>query len=423
MQQPKSDTLPDDSLSLTEQGVTNSEAAHEARCTEPAVAIMWARYGPYHCARLRGASAVLEETGFRVLGIEVARDDSDYGWSVIDGDESDRVTIFQENYGTLSKRRIESGVTEILDRLGPSAVAINGYAVHEAVAALAWCRRNRRPAILMSETHGHGRSRPWWKELGKRLRLRGFDAALVSGRLQSDYLQGLGFPASRIHVGYNAVDNHYFSREAARIRGEAREWRDRYRLPLKYFYANTRFMPRKNLDGLLRGYGQYLSEAGADGWSLVVTGSGDEGPGLERLIRELGLSSMVHWPGFIQYGDLPAHYALASAFIHPAKEEAWGLVLNEAAASGLPLLSGAAVGARFELLQEGKNGFSFDAFSDGSICEALLSMSRLPEAERCRMGEESARIVSKWGPERFGRGLLEALRTAGVAAAPTGAGV
>ncbi len=66
----------------------------------------------------------------------------------------------------------------------------------------------------MSESQAIDRPAIWWKEIVKRQRLRWFDAALVGGPRHRDYLVGLGMPAQRIALGYNAVDNDFFATRA-----------------------------------------------------------------------------------------------------------------------------------------------------------------------------------------------------------------
>jgi glycosyltransferase involved in cell wall biosynthesis len=113
-------------------------------------------------------------------------------------------------------------------------------------------------------------------------------------------------------------------------------------------------------------------------------------------------------PGFKQYDELPVCYASADAFIHASTTEQWGLVVNEAMASGLPVLVSNRCGCAPDLLMEGINGFSFDPFNTEAIAQAMAAMAMLQEDRRKAMGEESRRIIANWGPERFGRGLHEA---------------
>jgi glycosyltransferase involved in cell wall biosynthesis len=112
-------------------------------------------------------------------------------------------------------------------------------------------------------------------------------------------------------------------------------------------------------------------------WNLVLLGDGELREKLIAKCHELGLqviqaapwesfltsdscpltSGTVFFPGFRQIDDLPRFYAHAGAFVHPAMEEPWGLVINEAMACGLPVLSSRNVGAAEELVDEGVNGW------------------------------------------------------------------
>jgi len=191
--------------------------------------------------------------------------------------------------------------------------------------------------------------------------------------------------------------------------------RKQHSLPHNYLLACTRFLPRKNVDGLLIGYAAYRTKSRSP-WGLIIAGSGPELPRLRVLERDLGLEGVI-WPGFLQYDQLPFYYGLAGAFIHPAKAEAWGLVLNEAAASGLPLIVSNRVGAQYELLKQGENGFHFDPYDPDAICHSLLHFTECSADRRAKMGYCSSVIAKAWGPDRFGRQLLAASRLANSACA------
>ena len=382
------------------------------------LAILWSRFGPYHLARLRGAAAMAAPHGVAVVGVEVASRDQDYAWAHAPGaDGFERRTLFPAaDYHALAAGEIASAVTAALDAVDPAVVAINGWSVPEARAAAAWCRRRGRRAVLMSESKADDHERPWWKELVKRALLRRFDAALVGGRPHADYLMSLGFAHSRIRCGYDVVDNAYFEEKACAARTEAEQLRRRLGLPDTYFLACTRFLARKNVDGLLRAYSLYRERAKGRAWGLVVIGSGEEERNLRALAGALGLHD-VPWPGFVQYDLLPAYFGLAGALVHAAKSEAWGLVVNEAAASGLPLLVARTVGARYELVRHGENGLLFDPADREAMAAALAAIAAMPQARRLAMGQASQRIVADWTPGRFGHELIAA---AGLAAAEEG---
>ena len=355
------------------------------------IAIMWSRFGPYHIARINGLCEALADSGDKVIGIEVAQQDH-YEWETASiSMRFERRTLCRDNsYSDMDPTSIAKRVTDVLDELCPDVLAINGWSVSEARAALSWRKRHRKSrAILMTETKQDDATRVWWRERAKGIMLGKYDAALVGGRMQAEYLRRLGFPEERIFLGYDSVDNDYFEEGSRTVRNAREHLWTKFLLPQRYFLSCTRFLARKNVDGLLRAYSLYRERTPLEPWGLVVLGSGECQEELHETARRLKLDATL-WPGFVQYDQLPVYYGLASAFIHPAKSEAWGLVVNEAAASGLPLLVSRTVGARYELVKDGENGLLFDPYSVEDMASAMKRVADMSDQERLRMGRTLA---------------------------------
>ena len=209
----------------------------------------------------------------------------------------------------------------------------------------------------------------------------------------------MGYPKDRVEIGYDVIDNDHFSRMSPPYSGLVHR---------RYFLANTRFLPRKGIDALLRAYAVYRG-SDTTPWPLVISGSGSMERPWKALAAELGVASKVYWPGFVQYQQLPALYQSAGAFVHPARQEPWGLVVNEAAAAGRPLIVGRRVGAARELVREGQNGFLIDPEDLRAFAAVLGHTAGLTEAQRASMGAVSQGLVAQFGPERFGRALRRCL--------------
>jgi glycosyltransferase involved in cell wall biosynthesis len=118
----------------------------------------------------------------------------------------------------------------------------------------------------------------------------------------------------------------------------------------------------------------------------------------------------VHLPGFKPYEELPFYYALANAFVHASTTEQWGLVVNEAIASGLPVIVSNRCGCAPELVNG--NGFTFDPTNEDELATRLLEMASLSDEERKQLGDNSYRIAANFAPERFGEGLERAASVA-----------
>ncbi len=129
-----------------------------------------------------------------------------------------------------------------------------------------------------------------------------------------------------------------------------------------------------------------------------------------HLISDLRLNDHVHLPGFKPYDELPVYYALANAFVHASTTEQWGLVVNEAIASGLPVIVSNRCGCAPELVNG--NGFTFDPTNEHELTARLLEVASLSDEERKRLGDNSYRIAANFAPERFGESLERAASVA-----------
>jgi 1,2-diacylglycerol 3-alpha-glucosyltransferase len=369
-------------------------------------------FGPYHLARLRALAGRLSTRGDQLIGYEVAGSECRYPWRLNRSDEPFEWTTFFPGrvLETIPAVDCRTAIVSALDHDRPDAVGSVGYARPESMAAASWAIERGLPTILMSESQAIDRRRLWWKELIKRRRLRSFSSALVGGPTHRDYLVQLGMPLAQIAQGYNAVDNDYFA-ENARI------WRQRPTdgsglPPAPYFLTVCRFVPEKNLVRLIKAFVRYRAQCDPlTAWHLVICGDGPLAPKLEKAIAQSGCARAIHRPGFLQSDVLPRWYAHAGAFVLPSLSEPWGLVVNEAAASSLPLLVSSHAGCAPTLVPQpdGTTGSRFDPFDIDALAHKLAWMAALTDRDRRAMGARAAEIVSHWGPDRFAQGAVESL--------------
>jgi glycosyltransferase involved in cell wall biosynthesis len=390
------------------------------------VAVLFDFLGPYHRARLDAAAQTLE-----VAAIEVREHSAEYAWERPQGGTRYRLVplMTQSPTNGSSEPGLRGRVFAALDDLWPDAVAIPGWSIRAAFAALQWCVRQGVPAVVMLESNLWDELQVAWKMWTKRRLVALFSSALVGGRPQGDYLAKLGMPRNRIFSGYDAIDNKHFADQAAESRKQKAESGEAHGLPERYFLASARFVEKKNLFRLIEAYAKYRSMCGdqrpqttrqqdstdiplsgspAVPWSLVLLGDGPLRPALNSQLSTLNLHGHVLLPGFKQYPDLPTYYGLASAFIHASTTEQWGLVVNEAMASGLPVLVSNRCGCAPDLVQEGVNGFTFDPYDVQQLTQLMLRLSTF-NSQLSTMAAASRRIIANWGPNRFASGLKAAV--------------
>lgn len=419
------------------------------------LAIVWAQYGPYHFARVSALRKAAEP--MKVHALELASQSVDYGWNR-SGNVEDLITLCPGSVAeTLSFREVFRRARRIFGELKVDVCILPSYSPKQSLAALLAAKSLKIRTVMMNESHaGTVRARGAAALVKKRL-VALFDSALVGGNPQKRYFVSIGLPEEKIFTGYDAVDNNYFSDRAEEIRARAPEIRAQYDLPEHYFLSLGRFVAKKNLGMLIRAYRKVLTGNPSSQTHLVMVGSGEEGPALRKLCLELRLPVYekanngnpigetirrqrqeppgVHFYGFRQIEENPVFYALADAFVLPSLWEEWGLVVNEAMASGLPVVVSEAAGCAEDLLVPGRlaapdrisakqreclaqlagrirqNGFVFNPRSMQSLANALVVLESAPEL-RSRMGQAGRRLIEKFSCDNFARNALAAVRMA-----------
>ncbi len=396
---------------------------------KPVVCVIFHRLGPYHWTRLVAAAAQCP-----LVAIELSSETLEYAWDKIQAEAPfEHIILFPTSDSRdANVKELVRRLWAALDKYRPEIVLVPGWSDKGAMAALWWCVRTGTPVAVMSESTAWDEPRTILKEAVKRRILQLFATGLAGGNSNADYLNQLGMPRDRIFLGYDVVDNDYFAQGANKTRTAGREMRINYGLPENYFLASARFIEKKNLPRLVQAYARYRelasnanrgsrktgntspqpspqSREGA--WDLVILGDGPLRTEVETRIAALGIKDHVHLPGFKQYPDLPAYYGLAGCFVHASTTEQWGLVVNEAMASRLPVLVSNRCGCAQDLVQNGVNGFTFDPCDVDQIAGLMnqVSVSKFPISD---YGAASQCIIADWSPARFAQGLSQAVNCA-----------
>jgi len=289
------------------------------------------------------------------------------------------------------------GITGALRESRPEIVVVSGWSTFSAQATIAWCRRHAVPYVLLVESNERD-ARPGWRWAVKSAVVPavvgGAAEVLVVGSLARESMRARGVPDDRISVVANTVD---VARLAAAADALAPR-RDTLRAEMGLDAGDVvvlsvaRLAPEKGLDTLVRA----AASAGEPHLVVALAGSGPEQERVASLAAELGvrleLLPDVPWERIVE------RYAVADVFALLSRHEPWGVVVNEAAACGLPLVLSDRVGAAFDLLEDGRNGRLVPADDVTAAAGALQELAADPALRRA-MGAASREIVAGWGYE------------------------
>ena len=305
---------------------------------------------------------------------------------------------------------VTPGVIRALQAAQPDVVVVSGWSTFAAQAAITWSRARRIPYVLHVESHDL-EPRAGWRRAVKativpRI-LRGASSLLVVGSAALDSVVARGASPERVRIFANTVDVSTWARRSDEL--AARRAGGRAEAGLAdddvVVLCVARLVPEKGIDTLARA----IAATGHERLVLRVAG---QGPELERLLdlcSELGLRSSMK--GNLPADELAEQYVEADVFALLSRHEPWGVAVNEAAASGLPLVLSDRVGAAHDLLVDGKNGFVVPADDVDATAAALKRLADDPELRRS-MGTRSRELVRDWGYEPSVESFVAAVREA-----------
>lgn len=185
-----------------------------------------------------------------------------------------------------------------------------------------------------------------------------------------DELLDSGIDPSRVRVIPNSVDVERFKPASE---AEKREIRGRLGLPERGMITayTGRLVSYKGLAGLLRVW-KALVEEGDPGLLLLVGGGGLDMHNCEEelrgFVRLQGMESAVTFAGEVE--NVEAYLQASDLFAFPSENEAFGISVIEAMATGLPVISSGVGGLR-DILVDGQTGLVFPAGDEGALKEGI----------------------------------------------------
>jgi glycosyltransferase involved in cell wall biosynthesis len=295
-----------------------------------------------------------------------------------------------------------------------AAVIVGGYNDAGRIRLIRWCRRNGIPCFLCADSNVKGDRNAPAKAFVKRLFVRAvtrqLSGVMPCGELGCEYFERYGVPRDRMDLVPYEPDYAAIAAAAMARRDEAAA-RFGLRPGRRRFIFSGRLVPAKRADLAVGAFVRIAPERPE--WDLVMVGAGPEAERLRAMVPP-EVRQRVVWTGFVDDQDLiSAIYAGGDALVLPSDYEPWALVINEAAAAGLAILSSDVVGAAAELVRDGRNG---RVFPPGDLDALVSAMRDVTHPDRIdAMKAASAEVLREWQMRGDPvNGVRHALQRAGV---------
>jgi glycosyltransferase involved in cell wall biosynthesis len=300
-----------------------------------------------------------------------------------------------------------------------NAVVVNGWHFKSAWRTIIACWRNRIPVMVRSDSHLRGTAsfRKWGKWPLYRKFIPHLDGCLAAGTWSSDYFEKYGASPDHIFKIPHCVDNRRFEQEMLRLRPQREQLRRNWGIPpdaIVYLFAG-KFIPVKRPLDFVNAIGRVsvtrpkvIAGPQAVGKSEVFGLMAGDGPLREPCGEQARRSGApVRFAGFLNQSQIAEAYAAADALVLPSETETWGMVVNEAMASGLPCIVSDRVGCGPDAIDRGVTG---DIHAMGNVDALAELMAQYADpAKLAAMGQNAKRKIESYSVPAAADALLDAV--------------
>ena len=282
---------------------------------------------------------------------------------------------------------------------GYDAVIIGGYSSPTAILAMAWLRMHRIP-FYMEVDGGLIRQDSKPKYLVKKTLVTMASRWLSTGRFTTDYLVHYG--AKKENVQEYPFTSFYERDILPQIVTQEEKTALRESLGISeqhMILAIGQFIHRKGFDILLKSAQSLPRDVG-----IYIVGG--EATQEYQTLRETLNVPHVHFLGFQKKERLAEFYKAADLFVLPTREDIWGLVINEAMAYGLPVITTDRCVAGLELVEDGVNGYIVPVEDAQTLAEKIHAVL---QSDLEKMGQASLDKIRPYTLENMAKVHAEIL--------------
>jgi glycosyltransferase involved in cell wall biosynthesis len=308
-------------------------------------------------------------------------------------------------------RKVATGVRSAIAKFQPDVALILGWHHVSLLQAMFACKSARVPIVLRGESNAL-RKRPWYVHAVHRAVMRQCAGFLAIGEANARFYADAGVPVEKILVAPYFVENDRFLAQAERLRGNRAQIRAEWSIPdaATCFAFVGKLEPKKRVMDYIDAI--KLARKVSSGVHGLIVGTGEM---LAEAKSRVGSEQIpISFAGFLNQSQITSAYVASDALILPSDfGETWGLVVNEAMATGLPALVSDRVGCAHDLVRQEQTGNVFP-FGNVSRLADLIALYAADHSLRKTLGQQAQRLVlDEFSIERAVESTLEAARRFG----------
>lgn len=281
-------------------------------------------------------------------------------------------------------------VIHFLKEYRNDTIVVGGYSTFTGMVSILYMKAHRIPFILNSDG-GLIKNDSYFKKKIKKFFIGSANSWLSTGSVTDQYLLHYGAKKDQIfHYPFTSVKEKDLDVPTKAEKEEIKKRLGIMESKVVLFVGS--FIPRKGVDTLLKACKKMTDTA-------VILAGGKELSCYQDILGEEILCK-IYVAGFLEKEEVHQYYRAADLFVLPTREDIWGLVVNEAMACGLPVITTTRCVAGRELVQEGRNGYLVEPEDVETLRERIESVILHPEKAE-KMGRMGFQRIQRYTIERM----------------------
>lgn len=274
--------------------------------------------------------------------------------------------IFLKGVSVKANKAFCPGIIKVLSKREFEVLIIGGYNTPTAMLASEWLKWKKIPYILSADG-GYIKKDTWAVKKLKKHYISAASMWICTSEKTKRYFLHYGAFENKIYKYPFTSLNERKILEQPLSHKEKKDIKKKLGISEeKVVLTVGQFIHRKGFDVLLKASQKFTNDIGV----YLVGGSATET--YNQIIRNYHLKN-IHFLDFMKSDDLAEYYKAADVFVFPTREDIWGLVINEAAAYGLPIVTTTECMAGTEMVKE-VNGKIIEVDNIEQLSNAVISI-------------------------------------------------
>lgn len=299
--------------------------------------------------------------------------------------------VFLQGYSKGAEQAFCPAIAPYLSRKKFDAFIVGGYSTPTGMLAIEILRAKRIP-FWMNSDGGLIKSDNKVRYAIKRHFIASAASWLSTGKQTTEYLVHYGADRKRVYTyPFTSVSEQQILERSPTLEEKNTLRKELSIKEQKMVVSVGRYIPIKGFDVLMRSAQKLPQEVG-----VYIIG-GNPGDDYLQMQQELQVRN-IHFVDFMPMEQLAKYYQAADVFVLPTRGDVWGLVVNEAMANGLPVITTDRCVAGLELVRQGENGYIVPVEDANALAEAIKTFYK---SDSVKMSKNALQTIRDYTIEKM----------------------